>query len=126
MYVNRASSNSVVFERANQFANPRQVDGKNIKPFARYLQHSQNKLLAHIVRAPINDPLRQCTLEANTIYPYDLTNRRVGRPRHNWTWKTYEALAIDNSNATAYTFKYYPKHYIDQIHPSIANRTIRT
>ena len=97
-YVERANTNKKVFEQANAIVNPNNTTGKHIKPFSEYIQTQQHKFLAHIVRAQPNDPLRECTLQKNTPYPYEISNRRVGRPRNSWTSRTYERLVHKNSH----------------------------
>ncbi len=125
-YVERASTNKKVFEKANQYTNPKHTPGKDVKSFSEYVHTQQNKLLAHIVRSPETDPLRQCTLTAGTPYPYELFNRRVGRPRSYWTRATYERIINTNIVTNTETLKTNPKLYIDQILPAIKGRTIKT
>ena len=72
---------------------------KNTLLFVRrfYVHTQQSKFLAHIVRAPQTDPIRQCTLQNNTPCPYEVSKRSVGRPRNNWAYKTYERVLFKNT-----------------------------
>ena len=97
---------------------------KNMCSFSQFLHKQQNRLLGHIVRADCSDPLRQSTLNQNSIYPYDPGKKRVGRPKNNWCWKTYERLALKNTPATATTFKQDPYFYLDLMEHRIRNREI--
>ena len=123
-FVDRSNTNHKVFQMANAIKNPQQIEGKNVVQFSSYVHKQQNSLLAHTIRASPEDPLRQCTLTPNTIYPFEVTNRRVGRPKNNWTYKTYERLAIKNTPATASTWKDNPRLYMDMMKTSIVDRTV--
>ena len=124
-YVERANSNKVVFSKANALKNPKKVPGKDIKPFSSYIQSQQNKLLAHIIRAEKDDPLRQTTLSEGTHYPYKIEKRRVGRPRNDWTWSTYERILQINIPTPKDLWKADPYAYMDMLKPAILNRTIK-
>ena len=125
-YVDRANTNQFVFRKANECRNLKKTPEKNIKLFSEYIHTTQHKLLAHTIRSPLTDPLRQCTLASGTFYPNVIKNRRVGRPRHNWTWKSYERLAMKNTPATKQTFKENPGLYIDMMQVWINNKKITT
>ena len=56
-----------------------------------------------MVRSENLDPLRQTTLIANTPHPVSVENRRVGRPRKNWAWMSFQNLYIKNNMGTNYT-----------------------
>ena len=102
------------------------MQGKNIAPFATYIHQQQNKLLAHTVRAPPEDPLRQCTLTVNSVIPYQVENRRVGRPKNNWTYGTYERLVKKNLGISHELWKVSPHTYINAVAPAIHSKSIRT
>ena len=111
---------------ANAIKNPQQIEGKNVVQSSSCVHKQQNSSLAHTIRASPEDPFRQCTLTPNTIliYPFEVTNRRVGRPKNNWTYKTYERLAIKNTPATASTWKDNPRLYMDMMKTSIVDGTV--
>ena len=125
-FVDRGNTNAKVFEKANAMKNPTGTQGKNIVAFSKYIHQQQNKLLAHTVRAPPEDPLRQCTLVANSAIPYQVDNRRVGRPKNNWTYSTYERLVKNNLGISHDLWKVSPHTYITAVEPAIRNKSIRT
>ncbi len=112
--------------KSQPIQNKQKIQGKYVKTFSDYVYTQQNKLLAHIVRSDESDPLRQCTLTAGTPYPYELFNKRVGRPRSYWTRATYERLINKNIVTVSNTLKTHPNLYIDQIVPAIKGKTIKT
>ena len=124
-YIVRANTNQKVFDRANSIANPTQAPGKHIRSFSDYIHTQQGKLLAHTVRAPISDPLHQSTLTVGTHYPYEYDKRRVGRPRSNWTHQTYVRMIKNNIPYIDDTLKKNPKLYMDQLLPSILDRSVK-
>ena len=99
--------------------------GKDIKTFSHYIHNKQNRFLAHIARAPNDDPLRQCTLKDSSLIPIGVENRRVGRPRFHWTWTAYERMAVANTHATKSTFFAQREYFIELMGPRIRNRTIK-
>ena len=123
--MDRNNNNKLVFAKANAIKNPKKQEGKNILPFSEYIHKQQAKLLAHTIRATEEDPLRQCTLDKNSNMPYKPGPKRVGRPRNNWTWKTYERICLKHSPATKTTFKENPELYIGMVVPGIRNKSIK-
>ena len=123
-FIDRSNTNHKILQTANRIKNPKNIEGKNVALFSDYVLKQQNSLLAHTIRASPEDPLRQCTLSSGSIYPFEVTNRRVGRPRNNWTFKTYERMAMKNTPANASTFKHNPTLYMDMMKTSILNRTV--
>ena len=104
-FVNRANTNEVVFQQANDCKNPRKLDGKDIVPYGTYIRRKQHVLLAHTIRAPDEDPVRQATIDPGTQLPVNVGKRRVGRPRDNWTWTNLEELYVLNNKGTKEQFK---------------------
>ena len=104
-YVDRVNTNKRMYERANIHRNPRNLPGKNIRPFSDYVRQKQHELLAHTIRASNEDPLRESTLMRNTGEPIHFEKRRVGRPRDNWTWSAYEEIFVKNNLGTENMFK---------------------
>ena len=109
---------------ANTIKNPANVQNKNMLSFSEFIQKQQNQLLAHIIRAPDDDPLRECTLAPVTVVPFSVNNRRVGRPKNNWTFKTYERLINKNIPMVRELWKSEPEIYINAIRPMVMNRNI--
>ena len=99
-YIERSNTNKRVFERANAIRNPKKEPGRDIKQFEAYVKSKQAGLLAHTMRSESKDPLRQCVFTNNTNYPIEYTNKRVGRPRRNWTAKTLENIYTINNFGT--------------------------
>lgn len=62
-------------------------------------------LLAHTIRAPDDDPVRQATLDPGSQLPVNVGKHRVGRPRDNWTWTNFEELYALNNKGTQEQFK---------------------
>ena len=122
--MDRANTNKVVFEKANTIKNPRNKPNKNIFTYGQRILQTQQKLLTHIARANTLHPMRQCTLEPNTIYPSDVNNRRVGRPRKRWADNTYERLAHKDIVFDHNRWKREHKYLIDLMEQQITNRTI--
>ena len=82
-FVDRNNFNAKVFQVANAIKNPKNILWNNIKPFSQYIREKQQACIKHTIRAPLTDPLRQCTFEPDTSAPINIRNKRVGRPRGN-------------------------------------------
>ena len=98
-FVNRNNTNNFVFEEANKLKNPKNKENKNIKKFSEYVETKQEKLLLHVIREKDEEPTKQCTFDRYTVRPKRLSDKRVGRPKDNWTEKVYQRIAIKNSLA---------------------------
>ena len=122
-YIDRANTNQEVFRRANSYKNPLRQAGKNIRQFEEYINAQQSKLSGHTVRAGDNDPLRQCMLQPGSALPVQLHDRRVGRPREQIGFKSYEHLFTVNGYGTKRTFRENPSLYIGVMEPSIRKRS---
>ena len=125
-FVERANTNAKAFAEINKIHNPKNIQGKFMKTYSDYIHTAQNKLLAHTIRADQEDPLRQCTLKPDSHIPIDLENKRVGRPRHNWTRATYERLAMKNTGTSKALFRNSPVEYMNLMLPKIRDRSILT
>ena len=123
-YMNRANTNSRVFERASSIANPKGKPNKNIRPCSHYVQTRQESLLKHVVRSPNEDPLRQCTLELNRPIPFQVPKRRVGRPRLNWTTEAYKRIYVKSHRGTPSTWKSDPHTAIWNMEADIRSRLL--
>ena len=120
-FVDRTHTNKMVFEQANRvrFApNTRTSDdgdntrnannatqqimpvipppapptNKKIKQFSEYIHEQQNELLAHIIRADNNDPMRMSALDTASDRPRTHNNRRAGRPRQHLIHESYKRV----------------------------------
>jgi len=81
-FVDRTWTNKMVMERATEEA------GKPIKTFSESWRSQKFKLLGHLLRAEVTDPLHQVTFEGESKFPRLAVRRRVGRPRENWLLTT--------------------------------------
>ena len=124
-YIDRGNTNKKVFELSNAQVNPRNKPNKNIRPFSEYVQTKQNALLAHIIRSDVGDPMRDSSLMTHSDMPVDFIRRRVGRPRHNWTWETYRKLYITNNMGTLDMFKADPPGSVTRVANRARNRTLK-
>jgi hypothetical protein len=111
-YNDRANTNRKVCQTASAIANLRNLQKNDIKPFSTYTNSKQEALLKRIVRTDHSDPLRQATLTYNDCTPYHVNERRVGRPRLNWTHETYKRLFINHGYGTVDDWK---SNHIDAI-----------
>lgn len=125
MYIDRSSSNKRVFELTNAQKNPTHKPNKDIKSFSHYVKTKQHELLAHVIRAPNEDPLREATLEPDTGIPVHVHRRRVGRPRDNWTWTSIEELYLLNGQGTPAMFKADREEGAGKVETLARNRSIR-
>jgi hypothetical protein len=123
-YIDRSNTNARVLSMANERKNPHHVPAKDIKTFEEYLCDKQKALIKHIVRLPEEDPLRQCTLEPRSMTPYNVPNRRVGRPRGNWAWTAFERVFIDCNFGIGEQFKQDPQGSLNRMEHSIRNRVV--
>ncbi len=62
--------------------------------FNEFVNEEQNQFLAHIIRSKTDDPIS--IVDEDSFPMGQGGKRRVGRPRLNWTWQTYEQLAFKN------------------------------
>ena len=108
-----------VFEIANRFKNPKSTANKDIRSFSDYINTQQSKLLAHTVRANDNDPLRQCMLEAHTVFytteeSADLELIGLGKHLRIWRSKTLVLPKLNSDNHPSLLFAKWD-------HPSVIN-----
>jgi len=104
-FVDRSRTNKKVYEAASCLKNPKHMPGKDVYRFSDYVLHRQRALLKHTIRAPSEDPLRQCTFEASTSVPAIMNNLRVGRPRSKWAYSLLEGPYVEKHNGTPADFK---------------------
>ena len=104
-FVDRNRTNKKVYEAASCLKNPKHVPGKDVSRFSDYVLYRQRALLKHTIRAPPDDPLRQCTFEASSSVPAEMTNLRVGRPRSKWAYSLLEGLYVERNQGTPSDFK---------------------
>ena len=123
-FVDRNNSNAKVFQVANAIKNPENVPFKNVKPFSQYIRQKQQACIKHTIRAPLTDPLRQCTFEPDTSVPINIRNKRVGRPRVKWAEDVLCDLYVNNGFGSK---QYFYKHKADacqQMLPRILARDL--
>ena len=126
-FIDWRNTNARVFEKANQIKHPDNCHKNSIiKPFSEYVCSQQNQLLAHTVRAPDSDPLRQCTLSPSLPFPIQYGSRRVGRPRMNWTWACYENMYCKNICSLRNMFSQQRQQNVLAMLPKIKDKTIKT
>ena len=104
-FVDRNLTNKRVLEAVSEINNPKRIPGKDIRKFSDYVLHKQRALLKHTVRAPPEDPLRQCTFETTTSVPIMLDNLRVGRPRDKWANSILEGFYVELGKGTQSDFR---------------------
>ena len=85
-YVNRANSNARVFNEANQKL---QAEGrtKRIGTFIEAYKKAKRKRAIKILNLPTSS-LHKVTFQNGQLIKWTHLNRRVGRPRANWTEET--------------------------------------
>ena len=76
------------------------------------------------MRSPNDDPLRQCTLEYNRPIPFQVSKRRVGRPRLNWSTEAYKRIYLKNHRGVNLTWKADPQTAIWSMEADIKNRLL--
>ncbi len=85
-HVDRATTNDMVLEKAAMVLEKLEP----IKRFSESCQDQKFKLLGHILRADVNDPLHQVCFKGDQKTPKFVPKRRVGRPREHWLLNTME------------------------------------
>ena len=75
----------------NRFDNP-----KAVTKVSEYIMKQQNRLLGHVIRADPEDPLRQVIFPKNTFKLREILQRRVGKPRNDWTINTKHGTTLCN------------------------------
>jgi len=102
-YIDRSHTNAFVLQRARQAMiriPPVAPNAKKRKKLKSHRIHTLDvlyqkrkcKLLAAILRAPADDPIRFTTLRDLNATPFINSSRRVGRPRQIWVTETAELL----------------------------------
>ena len=79
-FIDKENTNKKLLEEANTH---RKQGSNEYRPPSEQIQKQRMKLLAHIIRSPQNDIMRQPTLEYSNR-PVLAQVRREGRPRHRW------------------------------------------
>ena len=81
-HIDRTWTNKLVLEKAASEA------GKPIFTFTSSWRRQKIKLLGHLLRTEVFDPLHQVSFEGDSKFPRISIRRRVGRPRENWLIST--------------------------------------
>ena len=86
------------------------VLSENPIPLTEVLETKRLKLLGHILRRPRAHPQQQVTFASSLALPKAPLNRRVGRPRKNWTienmrkaWETLQNVDPTHPNPRSTT-----------------------
>ena len=111
-YVNRANTNEVVYKAANDKL---KEEGKNkeVVSFKKTYEKLKRKRAIRILKRK-HTPIYKITFDGNKLRKWIHPNRRVGRPRMNWTEETikeiwqflkqddnrYKYVAFDGNNET--------------------------
>ena len=84
-HIDRANTNNEVYRRANLEMGPGAEE--IIRPLSDILQE-RRKVLGHIIRRTQNHPQPKATFATRDFLSQQVENRRVGRPRAEWTHET--------------------------------------
>ena len=88
-YIDRNNANEFIYQKANEVVGaPSQGPRRKIRPLTEMLETKHFKLLGHALRRPRSHPQHQVTFASYLALPKTPSNRRVGRPRKNWTIET--------------------------------------
>ena len=85
-FVNRANTTAKVFEEIHKAANPPNNTRKykEIRPFHSIYKHRKLLLAQQILTLPNRDPIKEATMNPDTLRQVDLGIKRVGRPTAQW------------------------------------------
>ena len=86
-YVNRANTNDRVFQVANDRV-AATGQKKKVDPFSVYYARQKLLWFQDLLSVEAEDPVRNSTMDANTLQARQLAVRRVGRPRLKWLAET--------------------------------------
>ena len=85
--MDRQNTNEKVLNQANQKI--RDQGGRVcIRRFSEVYKQQKMSMYQSIVAADVGDPMKQCTLNAETLEDAGFAQRRVGRPRLKWNATT--------------------------------------
>ena len=95
-YVDRTNTNELVFKRANeQTKEEKEREGKphkkNIVTFIEAYKKQKRKRALQIIRKP-SSAIHRISFNGNKLMKWTHRNRRVGRPRLNWTEETIREI----------------------------------
>jgi len=94
-HIDRTWTNEKVWQKAEE------EKGRKIQPFVDTWKRAKYRLLGHILRTYITDPMRQVVFEAHTNYPRIIGRKRVGRPRDQWiNFTLTEAYELERGEDT--------------------------
>ena len=86
-YVNRENSNDKVIQTANEKIQ-QQGGNKEIKLFSEVYKDCKLKLYEDILNSDESSPVKQSTMQMDTLKDTQFDKRRVGRPRLKWNSET--------------------------------------
>ena len=102
-YINRANTNDVVFKTVNDAIEREGKRGKVIS-FTQVYKKLKLKRACKIISDP-GSAIYKVTFDGNKLRKWVHANRRVGRPRQNWTEETIKEL-WDNIKESIAHYKY--------------------
>ena len=102
-YLQRRNTNKYVYQKENEAASaPTIRPDRKIKPLTEVLEQRKLKLLGQVLRRERERqrPQHQVTFTTTSATPRESQQRRVGRPRQNWTnnnmKKAWEIISQNN------------------------------
>ena len=97
-YVNRANTNKVIYEEANTHLNKNTNNTKNIQPYSEVYHTRKLEMYVQILNSPDDDPIKQTTMDVDTLTSRTTSKRRPGRPKRDWTVETAKLFWTKNQN----------------------------
>lgn len=96
-YMDRRNTNIAVLRMAN--AAKGNEKGEPLRTFSEYDLAQRRTLFGQVLRAALEDPLRQVTFFGGTgapkLAPKNRVGRPIGRPRMHWTLECYTQIRND-------------------------------
>ena len=118
-YVNRENTNEKVFEKATQQIRAEGNKRKHVTSFVESYKLQKRKRACKIIRNP-NTPIFKVSFKNGKLQKRIHHNRRVGRPRMNWTEETiidiWDTLRKDNDRYKYTAFDDNNQEMIDKLY----------
>ena len=90
-YVNRENTNETVFRQANEKLAEEGGRKKTVTTFIEAYKRQKRKRACNIIRNP-GSPIHKVSFRGDNLGKWIHRNRRVGRPRMNWTEETVKEI----------------------------------
>jgi hypothetical protein len=97
-YVNRANTNKVLYEEANRHMNKDANNTKIIQAYSEVYHKRKLEMYVQILNSPDDDPVKQTTMDVDTLASRSTSKRRPGRPKRDWTIETAKLFWTRNQN----------------------------